>query len=144
MRVWAAVAWLLLASVAGAGPAPDVVARTNAYRAAKGLKPLTVSPALQAAAEAHGRDMAKAGFFDHKGSDGRSVGARAKRQGYRFCLIAENIAKGQKTPAAVMQSWIASPGHRRNLELRKVTEIGVSRQGGDIWVMVLGAPLGNC
>lgn len=149
MRTWIAIAMLALGAMAQTGiaraePAPDVVARTNAYRAARGLAPLTVSPALQAAAEAHGRDMARRGFFAHEGSDGSSVAKRVGRQGYQFCVIAENIAMGQATPGTAMETWIGSRPHRRNLLLRKATEIGVSRQRGNIWVMVLGSRMGNC
>jgi uncharacterized protein YkwD len=130
--------------MAGAEPARDVVTLTNDFRAQNGLGPLSVSPVLEAAAEAHGHDMAKKGFFAHKGSDGSSAGKRAKRQGYRFCLIAENIAKGQRTSAEVMRSWVKSKGHRTNMLQRKAREIGVIRQTGNIWVMVIGTRKGGC
>lgn len=135
---------MLAAGAVRAEPVREVVRLTNAFRSQQGLPPLAVSPQLEAAAEAHGRDMARRGFFSHTGSDGSSAGRRAKRQGYRYCLIAENIAKGQKSPAQVMRSWTGSKGHRRNMLLRKASEIGVIRQAGDIWVMVLGTPRGNC
>ena len=99
---------------------------------------------LEAAAEVHGRDMAKGGFFSHTGSDGSSAGKRAKRQGFKFCLIAENIAKGQRTPEQVMNSWTQSKGHRKNMLQKKAREIGVIRQDGNIWVMVLGTRKGKC
>lgn len=139
-----AAALTICSGVAKAEPVRDVVQLTNAYRAKNGLGALAASPVLEAVAEGHGRDMAKKGFFSHKGSNGSSVGQRAKRKGYRYCLIAENIAKGQRTPQEVMQSWISSKGHRTNLLQRKAREIGVIRQAGNIWVMVIGAPRGGC
>jgi uncharacterized protein YkwD len=117
---------------------------TNAFRAKNGLAPLAVSPVLEAVAEVQGRDMAKRGFFGHKGSDGSTVGKRAKRKGYRYCVIAENIAKGQRSGAEVMASWIKSPGHRRNLLVKNMREIGVIRAPGNLWVMVLGTRRGEC
>ena len=40
--------------------------------------------------------------------------------GYPGGLMGENIAAGQPTPAAVMDAWMHSPGHRANiLELRR-------------------------
>lgn len=138
------IAGVLLATMAQGEPARDVAGLTNEFRAGKGLAPLKVSPVLEAVAEAHGRDMAKRGFFSHQGSDGSSLGQRAGRKGFRYCLIAENIAKGQKTPQAVMQSWITSKGHRANLLQRRAREIGVIRQAGDIWVMVVGTRMGGC
>ncbi|MDU8929586.1 CAP domain-containing protein [Alisedimentitalea sp. MJ-SS2] len=135
---------IFVAGAAGAEPVREVVTLTNQFRAQNGLGPLAVSPVLEAVAEVHGRDMAKKGIFSHTGSDGSSVGKRAKRQGYKFCLIAENIAKGQRSPQAVMQSWTTSKGHRKNMLLRKAREIGVIRQAGNIWVMVLGTSKGGC
>lgn len=138
------VGLLMAAGMATAEPVRDVVTLTNQFRAQNGLGPLAVSPVLEATAEAHGRDMAKKGFFSHTGSDGSSVGKRAKRQGFKFCLIAENIAKGQRSPQEVMQSWTTSKGHRTNMLQRKAREIGVIRQTGNIWVMVIGSRRGDC
>ncbi|WP_235857818.1 CAP domain-containing protein [Marimonas lutisalis] len=144
MRMLLALLLMMAAMAARAEPVREVVQMTNAYRAQAGLPPLAVSPVLEAVAEGHGRDMVRKGFFAHRGSDGSTVARRAQRRGYRFCVIAENIAQGQKSPRAVMQSWIGSAGHRRNLLNRKVSEIGVIRTGGDTWVMVLGNPDRRC
>ncbi|MDQ2090035.1 CAP domain-containing protein [Marimonas arenosa] len=142
MRVMA-VFLVFIASLARAEPVREVAQLTNRFRAAQGLAPLSVSLVLEAVADAHGRDMARKGFFSHTGSDGSSVGRRAKRQGYRYCLIAENIAKGQRTSAEVMKTWTASRGHRSNMLQAKLRDIGVARVG-NIWVMVLGTRMGGC
>lgn len=123
-----------------AEPVKGVLAAVNEYRAGKGRKALVVSPVLQRIAEGHARDMATNGFFSHSGSNGSAPSDRARAGGYRYCLFAENIAKGQKTLAAVMESWITSPPHRKNLLLRKLREVAVARVDGDIWVMVLARP----
>jgi uncharacterized protein YkwD len=143
MRVWV-LGLILMTGMAEAEPVRDVVKLTNAYRSQNGLGPLAVSPVLEAVAGAHGRDMTGKGFFAHRGSDGSNTGGRAKRQGYGYCLIAENIAKGPRTPDEVMQGWINSKGHRKNLLQSKAREIGVSRQAGNIWVMVIGTQMGGC
>lgn len=111
----------------------------NAYRAANGLPGLTRSAALQRAAEAHARDMARMGDMTHTGSDGSSVGDRVKRQGYRFGRVAENIAETGRGADRVMELWIASPPHRRNMLLRDVTQYGLA-QSGDYWALVVGRP----
>ncbi|MEZ5713911.1 MAG: CAP domain-containing protein [Paracoccaceae bacterium] len=143
---WMVLAGLavLLAGMARADAAADVVTMANRLRAQNGLPALAVSPALAATAQGHAQDMAAGGYFSHSGRDGSSVGRRATRQGYRFCLIAENIAKGQKSAAEVMQTWAASPGHRKNMLMPKLREIGVARAAGDLWVMVLGTRRGGC
>lgn len=105
-------------------------------RAEQGLGPVSPSPRLEEAAMAHAMDMADGGFFGHSGSDGSSVGDRARAAGYGWCAIAENIAQGQ---GSLMGAWANSEGHRRNMLLADVTDYGLVRAPGDIWVLVLGA-----
>lgn len=122
-----------------AGPLfADVTGQMNAVRAKRGLPPISVSPKLQRAAEAHARDMMKNNYYSHRGRDGSTAGKRARRAGYRWCLVAENIAKGQKSVGQVMNDWITSPSHYKNITRRKIKEYGMAR-AGNVWVMVLGA-----
>lgn len=130
----------LAACGAGVDPAGAQQARQmlNGFRAEQGLGPVTASEALEAAAMAHALDMMRGGFFDHRGSDGSDVMARVRRAGYGACAVAENIARGQGGLAEVMGDWVASPGHRANLAMPQVTDYGLVRAQGDIWVLVLG------
>ncbi|MFY0596207.1 MAG: CAP domain-containing protein [Cognatishimia sp.] len=111
----------------------------NQYRAKYGLKPLHISRNLETIAEAHGEDMARYSFFSHYGSNGSDIGDRALRGGYQYCVIAENIAQGQRSAKNVTRDWINSPGHRENILDVDVSEIGVTRGRGNTWVMVLGS-----
>lgn len=119
---------------------PAATRALNAYRAENGRAPLAYSKTLQAAAQAHAQDMAARGFFDHRGSDGSNVGGRVSRQGYGWCFVAENIAKGQGALGEVMQAWAASQGHRRNMLTPQAQEFALVEGPGRIWVMVLAAP----
>ena len=139
MRVLSAFC-LILAGVTSAGADPAATAALNAFRSEQGRSPVALSRPLQRAAEAHAQDMARRGFFSHSGSSGSSVGDRVRAQGYGFCFVAENIAKGQKSLAQVMQSWAGSQGHRRNMADRRATEFALARAKGNVWVMVLAAP----
>ncbi|WP_234461014.1 CAP domain-containing protein, partial [Streptomyces sp. MBT51] len=50
----------------------------------------------------------------------------------------------QRYPAAVMESWMNSPGHRANILNCSFKEIGVGRQdssGGPVWTQNFGAAL---
>jgi uncharacterized protein YkwD len=69
-----------------------------------------------------------------------AVGDRVRRQGYGFCFVAENIAKGQGSLERVLNGWLASPGHRRNILASQAREFGLVRGPGNLWVMVLGKP----
>ena len=140
--------WLLSAGIATgfshqvAGPAfadPAATVAVNDFRKDKRRKALKYSSKLEKIADDHAKDMAKNSFFSHQGSNGSSVGDRARKGGYKYCVIAENIAMGQSSLDEVMQSWINSKGHRKNLEHKKVSEFGLARQPGNIWVMVLAA-----
>ncbi len=136
--VIAAVLAAVLANPAQADPVAGAAEALNAYRAARGLPPVTLSAKLQKAAQSHGSDMAKRGYFAHNSPDGSTPAKRARRAGYRYCYIAENIAKGQKSLDQVMQGWANSPPHARNMSSAEAREFALSRSDGNIWVMMLG------
>lgn len=119
---------------------PAVLGPVNRLRVEQRLPPLRYAPRLEAAALGHAIDMAERRYFAHEGRDGSTLGDRVSAQGYRWCFAAENIAKGQKSLSEVIQSWADSPGHYANMIRREVSEIGVARGPGHIWVMVLAAP----
>jgi uncharacterized protein YkwD len=132
-----ALSLTVIASTAAADPVPGAAEALNGLRAQVDAPPLVLSPQLQAAAEAHGRDMVTKGYFDHKGRDGSSIATRVKREGYRYCFAAENIARGQKSLNDVMGGWAMSPGHWKNILSKEAREFGLARVG-TTWVMVLG------
>ena len=88
--------------------------------------------------------MARHHTLNHTDSRHRDVAARLEAFGYnRARLMAENIAEGQQTPAAVVKAWLQSPPHRANLLHAEVEEVGVGHavdpQGRHYWVLDLGA-----
>jgi uncharacterized protein YkwD len=111
----------------------------NAQRAAHGLHPVQPHALLQAAAEAHARDMARGKFMSHRGSDGSNVAQRVQRHGFCYRAVNENIAMGFRDPAQVMTGWYNSPGHRRNALSRQVTHYGFAAVDR-AWVLVMGRP----
>lgn len=123
---------------AEAAEAQQVRQMLNGFRAEQGLGPLAPSTRLERAAEAHALDMARKGFFDHRGSDGSTVMDRVRQAGYGACAIAENIAQGQTSVSEVLGAWLQSDGHRANMLHPQVVDYGLVRASGDIWVLVLG------
>ncbi|GAA0318585.1 CAP domain-containing protein [Kineococcus aurantiacus] len=125
-------------------PAPDpaalqVLDRTNAARSAAGCAPLRLDPALDEAAARHTRDMAVNGVMSHTGTDGSSPRTRLAAQGVRPWLTAENVAFGYDA-AGVVDAWLASPGHRRNLLDCRLRSVGIAEQRGatgTYWTQVL-------
>ena len=113
-------------------------AAVNAIRARHGLPALRSEARLSNAAAAHAADMIRKRFFSHTGSDGSSIGERARDQDYRFCMISENIAKGHPRMEQVLAAWMRSPGHRRNILHADARDFALVRGSGNVWVMMLG------
>ncbi|MBI5915545.1 MAG: CAP domain-containing protein [Bacteroidetes bacterium] len=103
------------------------------------VKHLAWNNRLEKAALAHATDMQRHHFFAHKSSNGKDIGDRADRAGYRWRAVGENIALGTGSFRETMLAWKDSPGHCRNLMGAGFTEMGVA-QLGDLWVQDFGAP----
>ncbi|MFC5218733.1 sigma-70 family RNA polymerase sigma factor [Streptomyces coerulescens] len=122
----------------------QVVALVNKERANAGCGPLAEDSLLNKSAQGHSEDMAARDFFDHTNPDGADPGQRITAAGYRWSTYGENIAMGQQTPAAVMDSWMNSPGHKANILNCSFKDIGVgihNGPGGPWWTQNFGAKL---
>ncbi|MGC4950848.1 sigma-70 family RNA polymerase sigma factor [Streptomyces sp. DT224] len=122
--------------------AEQVLALVNTERAKEGCSPVTGNDELTTAAQRHSEDMAARDYFSHTSQDGSGPGERITAAGYRWSTYGENIAKGQRTPADVMNSWMNSPGHRANILNCSFKELGVGIQdspGGIVWTQDFGA-----
>ena len=97
---------------------------------------LSVDPRISAAAQGHSEDMAARGYFAHDSPDGRDFADRITAAGYSS-PGAENIAQGQPDAATVVQDWMESPGHRRNILDCSLSTIGVGLADG-YWTQNFG------
>jgi len=86
--------------------------------------PVSWSGNLAMAAYLHSGDMVLKNFLSHTGADGSSAGQRISRQGYPWRTHGENIAAGNPTVSSVIQGWLSSERHCRNLMNPAFTEIG--------------------
>lgn len=131
------------ASVSSTDIRQSVLSLVNQERRRYNRPPLRLNSQLTAAAQAHSEDMARHNHATHKGSDGSTFGQRAKRHGYNWRRIAENVASGQSSPSHVMSGWMKSSGHRSNLLNSIYKDIGIgiaySRNGRPYWTQVFGA-----
>ena len=87
--------------------------------------PLTLNAKLNQASQGHATDMATHNYFSHTSLDGTSPWTRITNTGYKYRYAAENIAAGYSTAALVMQGWLASPGHCRNIMNGNLKDLGV-------------------
>ncbi|KUJ68544.1 RNA polymerase [Streptomyces albus subsp. albus] len=117
----------------------QVIDLTNAERAKAGCAAVRPNDKLATAAQRHSDDMAARHYFDHTSPDGTGPGERITAAGYPWRTYGENIAAGQQSSQAVMDSWMNSSGHRQNILNCDVTEIGVGvnlGSGGPLWTQV--------
>ena len=111
---------------------------TNIERSKNGCSAVRVDSRLQTAAELHSKDMVDRNYFDHTTPDGKDPGDRAAAQGYPN-WSGENIAQGYPTPAAVVQGWMNSPGHRANILNCQSKATGVGFDARDnMWTQMFG------
>lgn len=100
-------------------------------------EPLVMNANLRCSARLHSVDMAENNYFDHTSLDGRTPFDRMAAAGYSGGTMGENIAMGQPTPESVMQGWMDSDGHCRNIMDSGFSEIGVGvfqgETGGNWW-----------
>ena len=122
----------ILAGSAQADSADDgaLLNQINATRAANGCGSVAANPQLTAAAARQANDMLANGVISHVGSDGSSVGQRVTDAGYTtFSDVGEIIFWSTgvgAVPAAAVNWWMNSPGHRAILIDCAMTEVGVA------------------
>lgn len=112
----------------------------NNLRLDRGLSPFSHDRRLDRAAQKHAEDMLSRGYFSHTtlGSNA-SVQDRILAEGYDPRGWAENIAQGQRSQGEVLQAWVDSPGHNRNLNANlEDFALGAAGSGSKLtWVLVL-------
>ena len=111
----------------------QALALLNQSRKTHGLPPLVLEAKLNKAAQSHAEDMLKRKYFAHASPEGKTVGDRYRQAGgSKWLVTAENIATFTNTLPPItgnflkhlQESWMNSPGHRKNILLRGVTELG--------------------
>jgi uncharacterized protein YkwD len=111
-------------------------------RSQNGLGTLAENGALDTAAAAHTDDMLARGYFEHETPEGGTFDQRILAAGYARpddgWSLGENLiwADGDlATPAALMNSWMNSEGHRENILKAAYLDLGLAVR--------LGTPTGE-
>ena len=110
-----------------------IVEHTNAFRRENDRAPLSVNPTLAQTAAYFAGYLAQHDAFSHE-ADGKTAEMRAEERGYRYCIVAENIAYEWSTAGftaeslarSMVEGWKRSAGHRRSMLDPDVVEIGVA------------------
>jgi uncharacterized protein YkwD len=106
--------------------ASALVDEMNRERATYGLPPLRVNDELSAAALDRVDDMFAKHYFGHISPDGIKPWTWADKEGYDYREFGENLAVGYRTPHAVVDGWMHSPEHRKNVLSKNFDEVGVA------------------
>jgi uncharacterized protein YkwD len=104
----------------------DILRFVNEHRRDIGLKPLQANSYISSVAVGHSRDMLTGQTpFGHEGFQQR-IDLLRKHLG-PLHVAAENVASGPMSAREVVNGWLHSPGHRRNIEGDfRLTGIGVA------------------
>jgi len=134
MLLNAAIPLALVACPASAGSPPlaatsisrQILVFVNEYRRSKGLPALRPNSFISSVALGHSRDMLTGKSpFGHDGFRDR-INTISGRLG-KLHVAAENVADGPMGAREVVDGWLHSPGHRRNIEGDfRLTGIGVA------------------
>lgn len=93
---------------------------------------------LSKIAQIKAEDMAENGYFAHESPTYGNPSKMMTDFGYSWMTSAENIARGQTTAEHVVDGWIKSEGHYKNLMGGIFTQIGtgyaVDANGQTYWV----------
>lgn len=110
-----------------------VVDLVNEARAAEGLDALTLDDALSACATIRAEELIE--LFDHTRPDGRKCFSVLSDNGFSYMAAGENIASGYRSAESVVNAWMNSPGHRKNILSASFGRIGVGKVGNN-WVQI--------
>ncbi|MET3683155.1 putative YkwD family protein [Alkalibacillus flavidus] len=97
----------------------------NQRREEHGLDPLTFSEEVSVVAREKSRDMAINDYFAHESPTYGTPFEMMDQFGLTYRQAGENLAKGQRTAEEVMEGWMNSEGHRKNILHDGFTEIGI-------------------
>lgn len=112
---------------AGQGMEQQILLYVNMHRDSMNLPPLKMNNTILQAALSHSTNMATGKIpLGHEGFDTR-MGALLKAL-RPANAAAENVADGNVNARQVVNLWLHSPGHRRNIEGNyNLTGIGIAR-----------------
>ena len=128
-----------------AAPAPanvsqavqQVIDLTNEQRRKNGLPALKADTQLSGVAQKKSVDMQQKGYFSHTSPTYGSPFDMMRDNGVTYKTAGENIAQGQRTPQEVVNAWMNSEGHRKNILSRDFTHIGVGYEAtGHHWTQM--------
>jgi len=114
-----------------------VIDLTNEQRRKNGLPNLQPDTALSNVAQEKSNDMQAKNYFSHTSPTYGSPFDMMRDFGVSYSTAGENIAMGQRSAEEVVNAWMNSEGHRKNILSPNYTHIGVGHTTqGNYWTQM--------
>ena len=118
-----------------------ILKEVNIEREKNHLKPLKIDNRLNKIAVIKAKDMAREKKMSHTSKKFGATFNLIKKENIHFTKAAENIASGHKTPEFVVERWLKSKGHHKNILGKDYRFIGIGKasdnEGKLYWVQIL-------
>ena len=105
---------------------------TNQKRQENGLFPLSLNQQLSNAASGKANDMFAQNYWAHNSPDGKTPWVFIKGAGYNYIYAGENLARGFTNAQDVINAWMASPEHRKNMLSGNYQNVGYAAETGKL------------
>ena len=106
----------------------EVLSEINNYRESINLSKLNTLNIISKEAEGHSRYMVNTGEINHN-NFGNRMNALVGNTNAKS--VSENVAYGFITAQGVVNAWLNSEGHRKNIETPNHTDFGISIKQND-------------
>lgn len=127
----------------------SIIDLTNSEREKIGANELIRNDALDRAAQKKGEDILKNQIFKHNFTN-RQFSDWIRDENYKYSHVGENLAIDFATNTGVIEAWLNSESHKKNLLNKNFREIGVAIVEGKfrgenttIVIQVFGSPLNS-
>ncbi len=108
-----------------AGFFDEIIALTNENRTKYGINELEKNELLMRAAQQKAENMAELGYFAHTSPTGITPWQWFYGTGYKPLKAGENLALAYSENILIVNSWMNSPSHKKNLLNPAFQEIGI-------------------
>ena len=105
---------------------------TNQKRQENALPPLSLNQQLSDAALSKADNMFAQNYWAHISPDGKTPWVFIKAAGYNYIYAGENLARGFTSAQDVINAWMASPEHRKNMLSTNYQSVGYAVETGKL------------
>lgn len=127
----------------------SIIKYTNAERGKIQLSSLEINPVLSAAARDKAVAILNNQKFQHN-IDGKKFSSWIANAGYRYKMVGENLAIDFNDERKILNAWLTSDNHKKNILNPQFSEIGVAAISGNyqgkettVVVQLFGKPDAN-